>query len=108
MKMNLVNHEYVKLNRFDIFLEIVEASEQNDDNKLEFFQEMYRTIMEYEKANRINISEFNIRIDDIDNHEFFKSKEITIKREIILNAILFAAYNNDIEIIKQLTQIPIK
>lgn len=107
MKMNLVNHEYVKLSRFDIFLEIVEASEQNDDNKLEFFQEMYRTIMEYEKANRININEFHIRIDDIDNHEFFKSKEITIEREIILNAILFAAYNNDIEILKQLTQIPI-
>lgn len=107
MKMNLVNHKYVILDRLSIFLEIVEASEQNDDNKLEFFQEMYRTIMEYEKANRICLSEFYIRIDDIENHEYFKTKEITIEREIILNAILFAAYNNDIEILKQLTSITI-
>ena len=107
MKMNLVNHKYVILDRLSIFLKMVEASEQNDDNKLEFFQEMYRTIMEYEKANRICLSEFYIRIDDIENHEYFKTKEITIEIEIILNAILFAAYNNDIEILKQLTQIPI-
>ena len=107
MKMNLVNYEYVKLEKFLIFLEIVEASEQNDDNKLEFFQKMYRTFMNYEKANRIYLNEFYIRIDDIDNHEYFKTKEITIEREIILNAILFAAYDNDIEILNKLTLIPI-
>lgn len=34
MKMNLVNYEYVKLERFLIFLEIVEAAKRNDDNKV--------------------------------------------------------------------------
>lgn len=108
MKINLVNYEYVKLERFLIFLEIVEAAERNDDNKMEFFQKIIRTIMDYEKANGIKMSEFYIKITDIENHEYFKKEEITIEREIIQNAILFAAYNNDIEILKKLTQIPIQ
>ena len=108
MKMNLVNYEYVKLERFLIFFEIVEAAERNDDNKMEFFQKIIRTIMDYEKANRIKMSEFYIKITDIENHEYFKTKEITIERQTIQNAILFAAYNNDIEILKKLTTIPIQ
>ena len=34
MKINLVNYEYVKLDRYLIFYEILQASEQNDDNKV--------------------------------------------------------------------------
>ena len=106
--MNLVNYEYIKLHRFLIFLEILEASEEKDDNKLEFFQKIIRTIIDYEKNNRIHINDFYIKITDLENQEYFKTKEITIERETILNAILFAAYNNDIEMLKQLTIIPVQ
>ena len=108
MKMNLVNYEYLKLNRFLIFCEILDASDENDEKKQAFFQKIVRTIMDYEKTNRIHISDLYIKIADIENHKYFKTKEITIEREMILNAILFAAYNNDIEILKKLTIIPIQ
>lgn len=106
--MNLVNYEYVKLDQFLIFSKIIEASEKNDHNKLEFFQKIIRTIKKYEKINRTHINEFYIRISDIENKGYFETKEITVEREIILNAILFAAYNNDIEMLKSLTKIPIQ
>ena len=64
--------------------------------------------MDYNKTNKTHIHEFYIRISDIENYEYFKTKEITIERQTIQNAILFAAYNNDIEILKQLTTIPIQ
>jgi len=105
--MKQVNYEYIKLNKYLIFLEIVKASDEEDDKKLEFFQKIIRTILTYEKTNREHINEFYIRISDLEKQEYLKIKEITVERQTILNAILFAVFNNDIETLKKLTSIPI-
>ena len=38
MKMNLVNYEYVKLDRYLIFYGIVTATDDKNDDKVDFFQ----------------------------------------------------------------------
>lgn len=108
MEMSLINYEYMKLHRFLIFLEIVTAADKGDDNKLEFFQKIIRTIMDYEKANGIHINDFYIRITELEQQEYLKEMEVTIERQTILNAILFAVYNNDIEMLNKIRLIPIQ
>ena len=74
----------------------------------EFFQKIIRTIMAYEKSGRIHVSDFYIKISELEQYEYLKEMEVTIERQAILNAIIFAVYNNDIEILNKLRLIPIK
>jgi len=106
--MNIVNNEFIKFDEFTIFCEIVKASDENNDNKLEFFQKIISTIMKYKKENKTHSNEFYIRITDLENQEYIKIQEIPVERQTILNAILFAAYNNDIDMLNKLTLIPIQ
>lgn len=108
MKMNLVNYEYVKLDRCLIFYGIVTATDDKNDDKVDFFQKIIRTIMDYERANKTLINEFYIKISDIETQEHLKDIEITVERQMILNAILYAAYNMDIEMLQKLTATPIQ
>ena len=64
--------------------------------------------MDYERANKTLINEFYIKISDIETQEHLKDIEITVERQMILNAILYAAYNMDIEMLQKLTAIPIQ
>ena len=105
--MYLVNNEYIITTNFSMYCEIVKAADECNDNKLEFFEKITRVIINYEQAKKEHIDEFYIRVSDLQKLQYVKTQEIPIARQTILNAILFAAYNNDIEILKQLTQIPI-
>ena len=106
--MNLINYEYIKLPRFSAFREAVIASDENNTNKLKFFEKIISTMIDYEKENRTHIDELYIKTSDLQIQQYIKIEEIPIARESILNAILFAVYDNDIEMLKKLRLIPIK
>lgn len=106
--MYLVNNEYIITTNFSMYCEIVKAADECNDNKLEFFEKITRVIINYEQAKKEHIDEFYIRVSDLQKLQYVKTQEIPIARQTILNAILFAAYNNDIEILNKLTSISIQ
>ena len=51
--MELVNKKYVKMHKFDIFRQMVNAGateKEQDDEKVAFFQKMLNVVMEYERS----------------------------------------------------------
>lgn len=106
--MELANNQYIKLNKFDIIKEILKATDEEDNSKTIFFQNLLRTVMDYEKKNKLHIECFYIGINELQNQEFFKISEIPITRQTLLNAILIAIFNNDIDIAQKITSFIIK
>ena len=98
--MELVNKNYVKMYKFNIFLEMVKAGateQEQDDKKVEYFQNLLRTVMTYEKDTRQHIEDFYIPVKDID----IKDTEVT--REIIINALVYASITKDFKMVKEIT-----
>ena len=106
--MNLVNYEYIKLDTFSIFTEIIKSLDEEDDARLNFFQKLNGIIMDYEREYRIHISDFYIRISDLENQQCLNIDKIPVERQIVLNSILYAVYNNDLEMLDKLTSIDIQ
>ena len=105
--MNLVNNEYIKTSVFSMYCSQAKAVDEWDDNKLDFFSKITSVIINYCQAKKKHIDEFYIRISDLENQQYIKIQEIPVARQAILNAILFAVYNNDIEMLNKLRLIPI-
>ena len=98
--MELANKNYVKMYKFDIFHEMVKAGateKEQDDKKVEFFQNLLSVVMNYEKETRQHIEEFYIPVDDID----IKDTEVT--RELIINALVYASITKDFKMVKEIT-----
>ena len=98
--MELVNKNYVKMYKFNIFLEMVKAGateQEQDDEKVEYFRNLLRTVMTYEKDTRQHIEDFYIPVKDID----IKDTEVT--REIIINALVYASITKDFKMVKEIT-----
>lgn len=100
--MNLINKEYIKIDKLGIFSEILSASDKEDKEKLIFFQKLLHTVMDYKKENKHNTETIYIRISDLKEPEILKISEIPIERQTILNSILYATFNNDTDMIKKL------
>lgn len=99
--MELVNKKYVKMNKSDIFLQLVRAGateEVQNVEKVNFFQNLLNVVMDYERSgkHRIYLSDFYLKIDDID----IKDTEIT--RETILNALVYASIINDYSMVEKI------
>jgi len=47
--MELANKEYIKLSIPDIYVKIVEAVDENDKLKLDYFQDFASSVRDYEK-----------------------------------------------------------
>lgn len=98
--MELVNKNYVKMYKFDIFHEMVKAGateKEQDDKKVEFFQNLLSVVMGYEKENHRHMEEFYVPVKDID------IKDADITREIIINALVYASITKDFKIVKEIT-----
>lgn len=100
--MELVNKKYVKMHKFDIFTEMVNAGateKEQDDEKVAFFQKMLNVVMEYERNTkpRTYVEEFYVSVDDLD----ISDAEIT--RDTIINAIVYASITKDFHMVKELT-----
>jgi len=100
--MEIINKEYVKIDKRDLFIEQVRAS--SDDNKfnLNFFQNLTRIIYDYERENHRTINELYIKTNSLCYKELSKTIQFPIERQTIINAIVFAIINNEINIALQL------
>ena len=105
--MYLVNEEYIEINEFGIFTEIVRASDKNDFKRVKFFEQLLQIVLNYKKKNKRNIETIYIRISDLKEPEMLKISEIPIERQVILNALLYAAFENDIDMIKEISSLSI-
>lgn len=98
--MELVNKNYIKMYKFSIFTEMVKAGateKEQDDKKVEFFQNLLSVVMNYEKETHQHIEEFYIPIKDIDIND------IEITRETIVNALIYACDVKDFKMIEEIT-----
>ena len=103
--MELINKQYIRLNEYEIFLEIVKASDEHNNEKVNFFEKLLETFMNYKKANRIhNIGYIYISINDLIHKDNLNIESIPITRETIMNAALYALYNNDVDIASRLSK----
>ena len=100
--MEIINKEYVKIDKSDLFIELVRAS--SDDNKfnLIFFQNLTRIIYDYERENHRTINELYIKTNSLCYKELSKTIQFPIERQTIINAIVFALLNNETNIALQL------
>lgn len=99
--MELVNKKYVKMNKSDIFLQLVRAGateEVQNIEKVNFFQNLLNVVMDYERSGkyRIYLSDFYLKIDDID----IKDTEIT--RDTIVNALVYASITSDYSMVEKI------
>lgn len=102
--MELINKEYIKIDKSDLFLEQVRASSNGNKFNLKFFQDLTRTIYDYEKKNHRTINELYIKTDSPCYKELSKTIQFTIKRQTIINAMIFAIMNNQTNIALQLKE----
>lgn len=99
--MELVNKKYVKMNKSDIFLQLVRAGateKEQDVKKVNFFQNLLNVVMDYERTgkHRNYLEEFYLSIDDID----ITDTEVT--RETIVNALVYASITNDYSMVEKI------
>lgn len=98
--MELVNKNYVKMYKFDIFHEMVKAGateKEQDDEKVKFFQNLLSVVTKYEKETHTHIEEFYVPVKNID------IKDADITREIIINALVYASITKNFKMVENIT-----
>ena len=95
--MELVNKKYVKINKFNIFTQIVVSGANKE--KVDFFQNLLNVVMNYERdsKHREFINEFYVSVDYINIYD------TQITREIIMNALVYASLTSDFHMVKEIT-----
>lgn len=93
--MELVNNEYVRLEKIDIFSEAAKSMKMNDNYLSQYFQGVIEATLKYEKENNIFVNEIYIPTHDISDSLIEK---LPIKRQTLINAYFFAnsEHNNEI------------
>lgn len=100
--MHLVSKHYIKLDgKFDIFTEIVKASDNGEKRKLEFFQKLLNII--FDNKNKNYDGGIYINIDSLFVPNIFDLDKLQVTRETICNASLIALYNNELDIAQKLS-----
>lgn len=102
--MELINKDYIKIDKSDLFIEQVRASSNGNKFNLKFFQDLTRTIYDYEKENHRTINELYIKTNSPCYKELSKTIQISIERQTIINAMIFAIMNNQTNIALQLKE----
>lgn len=97
--MELINNNFIKLSKIDIFLEI-----QNQENiaKLNFFQRLLNVILEYERLEKVKVDYIYISIKNLLDLNILDLNKIPITRNILFNATLFAIYSGEVEVAQKL------
>lgn len=100
--MEIINKNFIKLDKFFITQQIIISSENKDSKKLDFFTNLFTAIINYQHSNRTNIDYIYISINDLKNDNIFKITDLPISRQSIINATLFAILNGDLDKIQEL------
>lgn len=97
--MELINNNFIKLSKIDIFLEI-----QNQENIaiLNFFQRLLNVILEYERLEKVKFDYIYMSIKDLLDLNILDLNKIPITRNNLFNATLFAIYSGEVEVAQKL------
>lgn len=93
--MELVNKNYVKMTEFNIFHEMIKASDKKDEEKYEFLQKLLQVVMKFKNNGRRHVEEFYVDI------KYFPNETFEITRNTIMNALAYATINGDFDMIKE-------
>ena len=88
--MELVNKNYAKLNRDDIYSGYLNGY-QTDKEKYKYYQKVVAALSKYENRRRKDLPEIYVERKDL-------SEEIPIKRQTLINAYLYACLNGKMDI----------
>ena len=86
--MEIINNEYIKVEKIDIMEQLVKAQDDEDINSFGFFKNLLDTILNYENANGF------LREVYCHKSEFPKNliETLPIKRQTMINAYLYASW----------------
>ena len=93
--MELINNNFIKLSKIDIFLEI-----QNQENiaKLNFFQRLLNVILEYERLEKVKFDYIYMSIKDLLDLNILDLNKIPITPNNLFKANLFSIYSGEVEV----------
>ena len=92
--MELVNKDYAKVNKKDIFFLMEQCAKNGEYDKYISFNKIISAIYSYEKENDYYISDFYVGLDTFVFDEV-NFKNLPIKRERLVNAYFYSCINND-------------
>ena len=70
--MELINKNYIIVDKYDIYNEQLNANEQNDKFKIKYFNKLFHALREYEKEERIFIKDVYMDLCQVFRHIFLK------------------------------------
>lgn len=93
--MELVNSNYVRIEKFDVFSLMNKYVEKQEYEKLDFVQKIFNKMCEYEKDNKVYIKDVYVSINSdifVDEYDFMM---LSIERSSIINAYYYSCLNGD-------------
>lgn len=95
--MEIVNSEYIKFYRFDLFHEIVKADFETNKRTKKFFENVVKSVLQYDREQKGNLVDIiYIKIDSLKDYGIINLSNVPISRQCLLNAMLYAVYSGDI------------
>jgi len=100
--MELINNEYIKLDKLDIFGGQIEALEESDKQKGEYYSKLISSLLDYEKQKKKFIKSIYIDKESTFVKKFINLDDLTITRQTIINALLLSMMKNETHMILKL------
>lgn len=103
--MELINNKYIKINRNDIFLGQAKALNANNKVILKYYENLTKVLIDYEKETKEFVKEIYISKESKYICHFLLDFNISINRQSVLNALIFATLSNEVDITRKLSEI---
>lgn len=96
--MELINNEYIKLDRLDIFGGQIEAFEENNKQKSKYYSNLIALLFDYEEVQKKFLKSIYINKESSLVKKYINFDNIVITRQTIINALLLAMINDETDI----------
>ncbi|MBQ3021277.1 MAG: hypothetical protein IJD92_03535 [Bacilli bacterium] len=106
--MELINNEYIKVSKSDLYIEQIKAESEKDNKRLNYCFNLLKTLSEYESKNKTYINYVYVNRNSEHVQEFYKNINFTLSRESILNALTFATLEKDYDMSSKLGDLLLK
>ena len=100
--MELINNKYVVFDKMELILYQMEAFGNKNEKKANYFANLINVILNYEKENNEYVGFIHVNYNDLGFKESFGPLTLSVSRKTLSNVLLFAAYNNDIDVLLDL------
>lgn len=103
--MELINNEYVEVNRFDVFKMQIVANNNNNELLETLSSQVISSMFDYEREARplTSVIDFYVSVNSPFYLEASKITSVPVKWESVLNACVYATYNKDFNVAYRLS-----